>query len=325
MAVLAGAAVLPPTISPAQQSTKVYRIAMLHPSHPVSEMSASSSLSYYRTFFAELHRLGYVEGQNLVVERYSAAGRFEDYPELVHAAVSSNPDLVFVVSNWMTRSVKAATSTIPIVAITSDPVVEGLVPSLARPGGNLTGFSIDPGLEIWGKRFQLFREVVPRLSKVGILARASSERAAMLLTAEQAGIRVVGPSLIDSSTEADYRGFFAAASDNGADALFVEGSPEHITKRDLIVELADKFLLPAIYPYRSFVEAGGLMAYGTDVVEVFRQIARSIDKVLKGAKPGDVPYYQPTKFELVINLKSAKAIGLIVPPPVLSLADELIE
>jgi putative tryptophan/tyrosine transport system substrate-binding protein len=123
----------------------------------------------------------------------------------------------------------------------------------------------------------------------------------------------------------DYRSFFAAASYEGADALFVEGSPEHITKRALIVELAEKFRLPAIYPYRSFVEAGGLMAYGTDVVDVFRQLARSIDKILRGTKPGDIPYYQPIKFELVINLKAAKSIGLTVPPPVLSLADDLIE
>jgi len=326
IAFLAGAAVLPPAIAGAQQSTKVYRIAILHPSHPVTEMTETSSLRYYRAFFEELRRLGYVEGQNLVIERYSGEGRPENYPELAHNVASRNPDLVFALTDWMARLLKEATSTIPIVALTSDPVAAGLVPSLARPGGNLTGVSVDPGMEIWGKRFQLFREVVPTISKVGILAlRQGRERAAMLQTAEKAGIPVVGPSAVDSGSEAEYRRFLVATSQDGADALFVDGSAEHITKRQLIVELAAKFRLPAIYPYRSFVEAGGLMAYGTDLVEVFRQCARSIDKILKGTNPRDVPFYQPTKFELVINLEAAKALGLSVPPSALALADELIE
>jgi putative tryptophan/tyrosine transport system substrate-binding protein len=138
---------------------------------------------------------------------------------------------------------------------------------------------------------------------VGILAqRQNPERDAMLQTAEKAGIAMVGPLLVDSGSDADYRRFFAATSQEGADALFVDGSPENITKRQLIVELAAKFRLPAIYPFRSFVEAGGLMAYGTELGEVFRQAARSIDKILKGTNPGDIPFYLPTKFELVINL-----------------------
>ena len=326
IALLAGVAVLPPAIAGAQQSTKVYRLAILHPSHPVEEMTETSSLSYYRAFFEELRRLGYVEGQNLVIERYSGEGRPENYPELAHNVASRNPDLVFAITPRIARLVKEASSTIPIVAITSDPVAEGLVPSLARPGGNLTGVSVDPGLEIWGKRFQLLGEVVPTISKVGILGlRRGAEHAAMLQTAEKAGIAVVGPSLVDSGSEADYRRFFVAISQSGADALFVDDTPEHITKRQLIVELAAKFRLPAIYPFRSFVEAGGLMAYGTDLVEVFRQCARSMDKILKGTNPRDVPFYQPTKFELVINLEAAKALGLTVPPSVLALADELIE
>jgi len=142
---------------------------------------------------------------------------------------------------------------------------------------------------------------------------------------KKAGINVVEPSFVEGGSDADYRAFFTASSKNGADALFVDGSPEHITKRRLISELAAEFRLPAIYPFRSFVEAGGLMAYGVDLTELFRQAARSIGKILTGAKPGDIPYYQPTKFELLINLKAAKELGLTVPPSMLSLADELIE
>jgi hypothetical protein len=138
-------------------------------------------------------------------------------------------------------------------------------------------------------------------------------------------VRVVGPALVDSGSDTDYRRFFVATSQDGADALFVDGSPVNVTKRQLIVELAAEFRLPAIYAFRSFVEAGGLMAYGTELGEVFRQAARSIDNILRGTNPGDVPYYQPTKFELVINLGAARALGLTIPSSVLSLADDLID
>jgi putative ABC transport system substrate-binding protein len=147
----------------------------------------------------------------------------------------------------------------------------------------------------------------------------------MRQTAEKAGVRVVGSALVDSGSDADYRHFFVAMSKDGADALFVDGSPENITKRQLIVNLAAEFRLPAIYAFRSFVEAGGLMAYGTDLVDTFRQGARSIDKILKGTKPGDIPYSLPTKFELVINLGAARALGLKIPSSVLSLADDLVD
>ena len=326
LAALAGASFLLPVGAGAQQSTKVYRIAMLHPSHPVAEMTESSSLRYFHAFFEELRRLGYVEGRNVLIERYSGEGRVENYASLIHNVVSRNFDLIFAMTAGMAMPLKNATSKTPIVAISSDPINDGLVTSLAHPGGNLTGVSVDPGLEIWGKRLQLFREVVPAISKLGVLAqRQNSERDVLLQTAEKAGVRVVGPALVDSGSDADYHRFFIATSRDGADALFVDGSPENITKRQLIVELAAKFRLPAIYAFRSFVEAGGLMAYGTELGEVFRQAARSIDNILRGTNPGDVPYYQPTKFELVINLGAARALGLTIPSSVLSLADDLID
>jgi putative tryptophan/tyrosine transport system substrate-binding protein len=324
VALLAGSAL--PLTAWAQQATRSYRIAMLHPSHPVADMTETSRLSYYRAFFEELRHLGYVEGQNIAIERYSGAGHGENYAELTRGVVARNPDLLFAATLWIVKPLREETATIPIVAITSDPVQAGLVPSLARPGGNITGVSVDAGLEIWGKRVQLLRELIPTISKAGVLAQQQNpERAALLQTIEQAGMPIVGPVLPDRPTDDDYHGFFAALSQVGADALFVDGSPEHITKRHLIVELAKEFRLPAIYPFRSFVEAGGLMAYGVDLSEVFRQGARAIDKVLKGTNPGDIPFYQPTKFELVMNLEAGRALGLTLPPALLAVADEIIE
>jgi ABC-type uncharacterized transport system substrate-binding protein len=299
IALLGGTVVSRPVIAAAQQSNKVYRIAILHPSHPVSVLTATSSFNYWRAFFEELNSLGYTEGRNLVVERYSAEGRVEKYAEIVRNAVNRDPDLLFAVSDQIAPPSKEATSTIPIVALTSDPLYGGLVSSLARPGGNLTGVSIDGGLEIWGRRFQLFRELVPALSKVGVLTQRQNapERDALLRTVAKAAIPLVGPSFIENSSEADYRRFFSTISQEGAEALLVDGSPDHVTKRKPVVELAATFRLPTIYPYRSFVEAGGLMSYGTDVVEVFRLAARSIDKILKGTRPGDIPYYQPRSIQ----------------------------
>jgi putative ABC transport system substrate-binding protein len=217
-------------------------------------------------------------------------------------------------------------STIPIVTITSDPVQAGLVTSIARPGGNITGVSVDAGLELWDKRLQLFREVIPTISKLAILnAQKNTEAGVMQEAVEKAGLGVAGPFYVYKGSDDEYREVFATMSRSGADALFVDESPEHITKRQLIAELAAKYRLPAIFPYRSFVEAGGLMSYGIDFVEIFRQAARDIGQILNGASPADIPFYQPTKFELVVNLKAAKEFGLTVSEPLLARADEVIE
>jgi ABC-type uncharacterized transport system substrate-binding protein len=322
-----GSGVMLPLSARAQQSTKAYRIAILHPLWPVAELTESSSNRFWRELFLEIRRLGYVEGQNLVIERYSGEGHAEIYPKLARDIVASNPNLVVAFTNRVVVPLKEATSTIPIVAMTGDPVDLGLMPSIARPGGNITGVSIDAGSEIWGKRLELFREVVPKISKLAILGlRQSPEVALMQKAAEKAGVVVVGPSYLEDASEAEYQRVFAFMSQEGADALFVDTSPELITKAQLIGELAKKYRLPAIYPFRSYVEDGdGLMAYGVDFVELFHQVARSIDKILKGAKPGDIPYYRPTKFELVINQKAAKDLGLVIPESLLARADEVIE
>jgi putative ABC transport system substrate-binding protein len=306
----------------AVEPQKVYRLAIVHPSRPVSELTENSQVKYWREFFHELRQLGYIEENNLMVERFSGEGRSDHYPELLREAAARNPNVIFAVTSFMVDPA----SKIPVVTITSDPVQLGLVTSMARPGGNITGVSIDAGLELWDKRLQLFREVVPTISKLAILnAQKNALAAVMQETVEKAGLGVAGPFYVYKGSDDEYREVFASMSRSGADALFVEESPEHITKRQFIGELAAKYRLPAIFPYRSFVEAGGLMSYGIDFVEIFRQAARDIGQILNGADPGDIPFYQPTKFELVINLKAAKEIGLTLSEPLLARADEVIE
>jgi putative ABC transport system substrate-binding protein len=247
---------------------KMYRLAILHPSHPVSDLTENSRFKYYREFFRELRQLGYIEGKNLVVERFSGEGRVDHYPELAREAVARNPNVIFAITLWIVGPLKEATSTIPIVAMTSDPVQAGLVTSMARPGGNITGVSVDPGLELWEKRLQLFREVVPTISKLAILGVQKNPEAAVAKeTTEKTGLGVVGPLYVTKGSDDEYREIFATMSQSGANALFVDGSPELVTKRQLIGELAAKYRLPAIYPLRVFAEAGGLMSYGIDLVE----------------------------------------------------------
>ena len=323
---LVGGAVASPLVARAQQPAKVYRLAMLHPSHPVSDLTENGRLKYYREFNHELRRLGYIEGKNLVVERFSGEGRVDHYPELAREVAARNPDVIFAVTPWMVGLVREATSTIPIVAFTSDPVQSGLVTSMARPGGNITGVSVDTGPELWDKRLQLLREVVRTISRLAILGvQKSPEATAMQKATEKSGIGVVGPFYLNRGSNDECREVFATISRSGANALFVDGSAETTTKRQLIAELAAKHRLPAIYAYRVFVEAGGLMSYGIDMIDILRWAAREIDQILKGANPADIPYYQPTKFELVFNLKAAREIGLTVSEPLLARADEVIE
>jgi putative ABC transport system substrate-binding protein len=316
-----GASVLAATTSRvawAVEPQKMYRLAILRPSRPVSELTENSPVNYWREFFHELRQLGYIEGNNLVVDRFSGEGRSDHYPELMREAAARNPNVIFALALY--------TSTIPIVVITSDPVRDGLVTSMARPGGNITGVSVDAGLELWDKRLQLFREVVPTMSKLAVLSvKKSSETPVVLETVEKAGLGVAGPFYVNKGSDDEYREVFATMSRSGADALFVDDSPEHITKRQLIGELAAKYRLPVVFPYRSLVEAGGLMSYGVDFVEIFRQAARDIGQILNGANAGDIPFYQPTKFELVINLQTAKALGVTIPPILLARGDEVIE
>jgi putative ABC transport system substrate-binding protein len=323
-----GTAATWPLAARAQQPAKMKRIALVTSSAKVSEISVSGR-PYYRAFFEELSRLGYVEGQNLGVERYSGEGRPERYAELARDVVNRHPDLILTSGAHLSLDFKMATTTIPIVTIIIDPIAQGLVASIARPGGNITGVTIAGGLEIIGKRMGLLVEAVPKLSTVGYLAsqrfwedaRGEAAREA----AKQAGISLKAALLGSAFNEAEYQRVFRSMEQDRADALMVSEEPEHVTYRATIAELAAKDRIPTISPFREFVEVGGLMAYGSDLADIYRRVANLIDKILRGANPGDIPFHQPTKFELVINLKTAKALGLEMPAMLLGRADEVVE
>jgi ABC-type uncharacterized transport system substrate-binding protein len=312
----------------AQQPAKVHRIAVTHAANPVTEITETSSLRYYRAFFQKLRQLGYVEGRNLIVERYSGIGRTEHYAELAREVVRSKPDLIFASGTDLVRHLKAATATIPIVGVMGNPVGWGLAASLAHPGGNITGISIDAGPEIQTKILELLKEASPRVSRVGVIARGlpgSPYNKALEEAAQSLGILLLSPRLEGTIQEAEYRRVFEAMVQEHADALYVGSDPENTPNRRLIVELAEKNRLPTIYPFRGFVEAGGLMAYSVDLADIFSRAAGYIDQILKGTSPGDIPIYQPAKFEFLINMKAANAIGLTLPPALVLRADEVIE
>ena len=313
-----------------QQPAKQHRIAIVISTGPVARINDPAS-RYWQAFWDELRRLGDVEGQNLIVERYSGEGRPAGFADLARQVVSRNPDVIVAIAGPITLAVSAATGTIPIVA-TGTHTSSGAVPSLARPGGNMTGARVELGFEIWGKRLQILKETVPSASKVAYLdirifwesadgqqIREQLRQASRLLEISLTDV------LVEESTPSEYQRAFAEITRNPPDAIIVSVTCELFPYRQLIVELAEKNRLPGMYPWRDYAEAGGLMAYGTDLVEVWRRLANDVHKILNGAKPGDIPIYQPTRFEFLINLQAAKALGLTIPPALLALADEVIK
>jgi putative ABC transport system substrate-binding protein len=243
--------------------------------------------------------------------------------------VERNPDAIVASTNPMVLDFKAATSTIPIVSITADPVALGIVSNLARPGGNITGVSVDAGIGMWTKRLELLYAVAPKTSKAAFLgSRAAWDGpygAALREAAQGVGISLVGAPLAAPFQQADYSRVLAAAVQEGAQALIISDMPHNFANRRLIVQLAAEGRLPAIYPWRGAVETGGLMAYFFELTDLYRHVAAQLDLILKGAKPGEVPIWQPTRFLLSINVKAAKTLGLTVPVPLLATADEVIE
>lgn len=314
----------------AQQHSKVYRLALAAPSTPVTEMTEASGHPVYSLLFKELKRLGYIEGTNLVVERYSGDGRSENYPELVRTVVGSMPDLIFILTGRLTRFFKQATTAIPIVTWTGDPIAFGLATSLARPDSNITGIVIDAGKEIEGKRIEILKEMVPGASRLAyITPRAVWESpygAAAREAARRAGLSLLGIPLENPIHEAEYRrAFAAAAAAPDIAGLIIPDNEEHFTYGRLIVKLAEEARMPTMYPDHLFVEMGGLMSYGMDVSSLARLAARDIDLILKGAKPSDIPFQLPIRHELSINVTVTKALGLTIPPSLLARADEVIE
>lgn len=313
----------------AQQRSKVYRLAIAAPTTPVTEMNEASGHPVHQALFEELKRLGYVEGRNLVVERYSGEGRAENYPELARRVVHSIPDIILIVTGRLTRFFKDTTAAIPIVAMTADPIALGLATSLARPDGNITGVVVDAGQQIEGKRVELLKEVVPGASRVAYITPRSMWEtpygAEARDAARRAGLSLFGIPLESPIQEAEYRRAFAAAAAGDVAGLIMPDIEEHVTYRRLIVKLAEETRMPTIHSYRQFVELGGLMSYGIDLSNLSRLAASDIDLILKGAKPSDIPFRLPTKHELFINVTVAKALSLTIPPTLLARADQVIE
>ena len=316
------ATVLLSTVPPgeAQQPAKVPRIGFQLDS-PASAVTARTE-----AFRQGLRELGYIEGKNIIIEWRSAEGKIERRSELAAELVRLKVDLIVSGGPSVTRGVKEATSTIPIVmAQDTDPVGSGFVASLARPGGNITGLAaLAP--EMSGKQLDLLKQIVPKLSRVAVIGNSNvpGDAQALRETVLAAGSFDVYLRYLDVPDPKDIETVFRAAAKGRADAVLVLGNPILNAHRKQIVDLAVKHRLPATYARPEFVEAGGLMTYGTSYNDLFRRAATYVDKILKGAKPADLPVEQPTKFEFVINLKAAKQIGLTIPPNVLARADRVI-
>jgi len=309
------------SIARAEQATKITRIGYL------AAASLSANAARVEAFRQGLRKLGYVEGKNIFIEWRSAEGKLDRLPALSAELVHLNVDIIVTGGRSVTRAVEEVTSTIPIVMTQdSDPVGNGFIASLARPAGNITGLStLYP--EISGKRLELLKEIVPRLSRVAVLGSLNrpgnvQAQAELDLAAKMARVQL---QYIDVQSASDIRTAFQAASQRRNDAMVVLESPVLIAARDQVAQFALKTRLPAIYSRLENVEAGGLMSYGVSINDLFRRAAIYVDKILKGAKPADLPVEQPTKFELVINLKAAQQIGFIIPPNVLARADRVIK
>jgi putative tryptophan/tyrosine transport system substrate-binding protein len=319
----------------AQERAKQHRIAIISLGGPVAFISETSSDALNRRlwqpFFTELRRLGDVEGQNLIIERYSGAGRPGGLPNLAREAAADNPDVIVAISNPVAHAARTAAAAIPIVWIGVDPIGAGIVTNLAHPGSNITGVSLFDE-ETYAKRLQILKDAVPSASKVAYLSpRGGWEDPGgevLQQALHEVGRRLemsVIPMVLEEATPAEYRRVFAEIAPERPDALIVSDIADHFPYRQLIVELAEKSHLPAIYGYREYVEAGGLMSYGADFGELMGRMADDVHQILNGAKPGDIPIYQGTKFQFIVNLKAAEALGLTIPPALLARADEVIE
>jgi putative ABC transport system substrate-binding protein len=304
----------------AQQPKKIPRIGVL------AGGSAPSVAARVEAFRRGLRDLGYVEGKNIIIDYRYADGKSDRLPALAAELLRLKADILVTTGSFSTRAAKQTTAAIPIVmANDDDPVGSGFAASLARPGGNITGLStLSP--EVAGKRLELLKEIVPKLTRVAFVGDVTRPGAAQALremnvVADAFGIQM---QYVEARTTNDIETAIRAAIKERADALLLLGSPVLNSRRKEIAELAVKAQLPAIYPNWDFVDDGGLMSYGVSYVDLSRRAATYVDKILKGAKPADLPIEQPTKFELVINLKAAKQIGLTIPPNVLARADRVI-
>jgi putative tryptophan/tyrosine transport system substrate-binding protein len=308
-------------LAEAQQSGKIPRVGYL------TNDSLSADLPRRDGFKQGLREHGYLEGQNIVVEYRTSEGKAERLSELAAELARLKIDVIFAFTSLAVQAAKKEMPTVPIVGVTPDPVSAGLVASLARPGGNITGLSTLAGPEIYGKYLELLKETVPKLTRVAFLFNSTNPFSPFALKETESTAQAFKLSLqtLDARAPEELDAVFAAATKQRAGALVVLQDAMFLAQRKRMAELAAKSRLPTIYGIPEHAEAGGLMAYAANRPDIFRRAATYVDKILKGAKPADLPVEQPTKFELIINLKAAKQIGLTIPPNVLARADKVIK
>jgi putative tryptophan/tyrosine transport system substrate-binding protein len=317
---IGGAAVAWPLAAGAQQPEKIARIGYLDLG------PASARANRVEALRAGLRDLGYVEGKNIAIE-FRWAERVEQLPELATDLVRSKVDVIFAISSTMVEPARKATSTIPIVFAThADPVGIGHVVSLARPGGNITGLSMLL-TDLAPKEMEILTEVVPQAKRIAVLSNPTTPSLTPAMKAVDAAGQRLGLQLVKVPVQAseDFEGAFAVMARERVEALMVIASPLFITQRERLASLAREHRLPAMFGAKENVQAGGLISYSADLIDLHRRAASYIDKILKGAKPGELPVEQASKYEMVINQKTAKAIGLTIPPTLIARADEVIE
>lgn len=313
----------------AQRAGKLPRVALVFNNIPVAEMAGANAVSRLaRAFVHGLRDLGLIEGRNILIERRSAEGRYERLPGLMQELLALQVDVIAAIGPAV-GAARRATDKIPIVAVATDGLddVGGGAASLSRPGRNVTGLTGEIGVGVNGKRLQLLKEAAPKASRVAFLGQGSRPIHRYWRPDTEAAARALGLTLIwvGADTPEEFEAAFAAIAKDRADTLFVDGTAVNYAHTRPIIEFAARLRLPAVYPFREGPEAGGLMSYGSNLADLFRRAATYVDKILKGAQPGDLPIEQPTKFELVINLKTARALGLTIPQTLLLRVDEVIE
>jgi putative tryptophan/tyrosine transport system substrate-binding protein len=313
---LTGAILAQPFIASAQQP-RIGRIALVHSGIPADRLTENGGTFWIRRFHEELRALGLREGGNLVIERFSPEGQPSRFAAVAADIASRKPDVIISNSIPLLRALTDAAPATPIVGLMADPVAAGLASNLARPGGNLTGVSVDAGPGIAGKRLQILKETVPAALRIVHLLNSRAEE-------QRAGLSI-GRKFLSDLNEATVRRAFAEMAEEKVDATLISEDGSFLARRALIIELAAQHRIPAIYAYREFAEAGGLLSYGPELGDLAKRMANDVHQILGGTKPGDIPIYQPVKYELVLNLKTAKALDLAIPQSVLAQADEVIE
>jgi len=322
IAMLGGAAAAWPVVADGQQTQKMKRVAMFTPGKIETDPSFTIVLD-------EMKRLGFVEGKNLIVDRYSAESQFDRLPEFAKDIVATKPDVIYSLSTKMAVLLQSETRTIPVVAWMTDPVAAGVALSLARPGGNTTGVSVDAGAQMGAKYIQLLSEAVGRLSNVRLLATASNWETAttkvMRDTAEAMNIPLRLQPLQSPVDEKEYRRAFEAMRRDQVDGIVISSEAEHIGKGPILGPLTLEYRIPSIGVFTGTVEAGGLMCYSWNGPGMAPHAAAQIVEILNGAKPGEIPFFQETRWTLIINLKAAKELGLELPAGLIARAERFIE